>query len=140
MTENKNKDVEEIVDEELEDEDMVVILVDDKGKEREFLEIAVIDLDQKFFSVLESTETFDDIEAGDIMIYEIGEDEEGNETLLPIESEETLSKVYEKFNELLMAEDEEEDGDDECECEKIEDNCKCGCKCDCKDDCGDEIE
>lgn len=94
------------------DEENVVILTDEDGKDVRFLHIMTFDFEDSFFVALTPEEDQEDIENGEVLLMEILEDEDGNDCYVPIESEDRLDQVWEEF-ERLYYEDDEDDEDDE---------------------------
>lgn len=95
------------------EEENVVILIDEDGKELPFLHIMTFDFEGSFFVALTPQEDTEDIESGEVLLMEILEDEDGNDSYVPIESEDRLDKIWEEFERLYYEDDEEGDDDDE---------------------------
>ncbi len=93
------------------DED-VIVMVDEEGTEVRFLHIMTFDFEGSFYVALTPEETVDGIENGEVLLMEIIEDEDGEETYAPVEDEAKLDKVWDEF-ERLYYEDEDEDGEEE---------------------------
>ena len=93
------------------DED-VIVMVDEEGTEVRFLHIMTFDYEGSFYVALTPEETVDGIENGEVLLMEIIEDEDGEETYAPVEDEAKLDKVWDEF-ERLYYEDEDEDGEEE---------------------------
>ncbi len=94
------------------DEENVVILTDEDGKDIRFLHIMTFDFEESFFVALTPEEDMEDIENGEVLLMEILEDEDGNDSYVPIENEDRLDQVWEEF-ERLYYEDEEEGSKEE---------------------------
>ncbi len=94
------------------DEENVVILTDEDGKDIRFLHIMTFDFEDSFFVALTPEEDMEDIENGEVLLMEILEDEDGNDCYVPIENEDRLDQVWEEF-ERLYYEDDDEEGDKE---------------------------
>ncbi len=94
------------------DEENVVILTDEDGKDIRFLHIMTFDFEDSFFVALTPEEDMEDIENGEVLLMEILEDEDGNDCYVPIENEDRLDQVWEEF-ERLYYEDDDEEGDEE---------------------------
>lgn len=101
------KDENVTMEEEMEEE--VVTLVDDEGNEVDFYEVATLDYKDKWYIFLEPAEELEGFEDGDLLIYELGEDDKGEETFLPVESEETLNAVFAEFQKMMEEEGEEDE-------------------------------
>ncbi len=117
-----------------EDDDIIVLHNETTDKDEEFYHLATLDVDDKWYIVMKPVEKLEDISDDEVLIYEIVEDEDGNDTFAPIEDENQLEKVFNEF----MAELEKYD--DECGCchgEYDHDGCNCnhdecehdGCDC-----------
>ncbi len=89
------------------DEENVVILTDEDGKDVRFLHIMTFDFEDSFFVALTPEEDMEGIENGEVLLMEILEDEDGNDCYVPIEDEDRLDKIWEEF-ERLYYEDEED--------------------------------
>lgn len=115
-----------------EDEDIITLYNESTDKDENFYHLATLDVDKKWFVVLKPVEKLDDIADDEVLIYEIAEDENGNDIFVTIEDEELLDKVFNEF----MAEVEkfEEDLDN---ADKGGDCSSCGCPSDgCGSGCG----
>lgn len=104
-----------------EDDDIIVLHNEMTDKDEEFYHLATLDVDDKWYIVMKPVEKLDDIADDEVLIYEIVEDEDGNDTFAPIEDENQLEKV---FNEFMAELDKFEECDDDCDC-CHDDNCDC---------------
>lgn len=106
--------------EELEDfEDDIIILKTEDGEEVEFYHLATIDYGEKVYDLLEPVELFDDLEEGDIFIFEV--DESGDEPVYDgVEDQELMDAVYAEYIKQL----------EELGYITLDEDCDCGC---CKD-------
>lgn len=97
----------------VEDDDDIIILHNEAtDKDEEFYHLATLDVDKKWYIVMKPVEKLEDIADDEVLIYEIVEDEDGNDTFAPIEDENVLGKVYDEFMaevEKYMDEEEKED-------------------------------
>ncbi len=91
------------------DED-VIVMVDEEGTEVRFLHIMTFDFESSFYVALTPEESVDGIENGEVLLMEIIEDEDGEETYAPIEDEAKMDKVWDEFERLYY---EDEDGEEE---------------------------
>lgn len=89
---------EDIKDIELgEDENYVLTLVNDDGDEEDFVLLDVIEHEGSTYAVLQpESDVMDDDEAEVIIFRMEGNDEDGT-TYMPIESEELLNTLFDKF-------------------------------------------
>ncbi len=91
------------------DED-VIVMIDEEGTEVRFLHIMTFDFESSFYVALTPEESVDGIENGEVLLMEIIEDEDGEETYAPIEDEAKMDKVWDEFERLYY---EDEDGEEE---------------------------
>ena len=116
---------------EIYDDDSVVELFDENDKSVEFREIASIELDGKFYELLQPVEPLDGIGEDEAVIFEYTEGDTPDErNFTPLFDEELLERV---FNEYLKASSECDCGfdccdceDDECDCDHEHEHCDCG--------------
>lgn len=91
-----------------EDDDIIVLHNETTDKDEEFYHLATLDVDQKWYVVMKPVEKLEDIADDEVLIYEIADDEDGNDTFAPIEDEDVLEKVFNEFMaEVAKYEDEE---------------------------------
>ena len=101
-----------------EDDDIITLYNEETDKDEEFYPLATLDVDNRWFIVMKPVQKLDDIEEDEVLIYEIGENEEGNDVFLAIEDEDLLQRVFDEF----MAEVEKMEGgcdgcdDEHCSC------------------------
>ena len=101
-----------------EDDDIITLYNEETDKDEEFYHLATLDVDNSWFIVMKPVQKLDDIEEDEVLIYEIGENEEGNDVFLAIEDEDLLQRVFDEF----MAEVEKMEGgcdgcdDEHCSC------------------------
>lgn len=100
---DKEKELLEGLDEPIE-------LFDEEGNKSEFYHIGTMEFEGKNYAFFQPAETVEGADPDDVVIFEI---DEKNQVLLPIEDEEYLEKIFDKFqieyNEQFA--DEEEDAD-----------------------------
>lgn len=113
-----------------EDEDIITLYNESTDKDENFYHLATLDVDKRWFVVLKPVEKLDDIADDEVLIYEIAEDENGNDIFVTIEDEDLLDKVFNEF--MAEVEKYEEDLDN------AEGGCSsCGCPSDgCGSGCG----
>lgn len=131
--EQKNVNVE------IYDDDSVIELYDDNDQPVEFLEIASIELDGRFFELLQPVEPMEGIGEDEAIIFEYTQTEDEEERdFMPVTDEALLDRVFEEY--LKAASEHECDccdcGDGHCDCgeegcdcdgEEGEGDCGCGC-------------
>lgn len=89
MAENEN-----VVDEE---QDEIIVLQDEDGKEVEFNHIATLDYNDEWYIYLQPVELGDDMEDDEMFIFKIEEDKDGNDLFTPVEDEDLLQKLYDEY-------------------------------------------
>lgn len=131
-------DNEEFVDNTMD----VVTLTDDEGNEHEFELLGSVELDgddNEYIVLAEIIE--DEILYDDPLICRIV-DEEEESILYPVDDEDVIEKIIDKFNEMSECdcgcEHDHCDCDGECDCDHDHDHCDCGgehhhCNCGCED-------
>ena len=85
---------------ELEDdgEDEIIVLEGDEG-ETEFLHIATLDVDKKWYAMLQPVdlEKFDGMTDDEVLLFEIIEDGKGGEDYKPVTDEKIMDAVYAEY-------------------------------------------
>lgn len=81
----------------LEEEDDIITLMGDDGVEEEFYHIATIDYENKWYIFLHPVEEQEGIAEDEALIFEISEDEEGNDMFNLVEDDELMDKVYAEY-------------------------------------------
>lgn len=108
---------------EIYEDDSVVELFDENDNAVKFREIASIELDGKFYELLQPVEPLDGIGEDEAVIFEYTEgDTPDDRNFTPLFDEQILEKV---FNEYLKAASE-------CDCDCCDEECddeECGCGC-----------
>lgn len=90
---------EKIQNNQIEDEDNIIILNGEDGKENRFEFLDLIELDNERYVVLLPADEPDTEEPGEVVILKIEEDESDSdeESFISVDDEETLNKVFEIF-------------------------------------------
>ncbi len=101
---------------EQEDEDIITLHNYETDKDEDFYHLATLDVDKKWYIVMQPVQPLPDIGEDEVLIYEIVTDKNGDSTFKPIEDEAELQKVFDEFRNEL-----EKQGFD------------IGCECDCED-------
>ena len=90
--------------------DEPIELYDEEGNKSEFFHIGTMEFEGKNYAFFQPAESVEGADPDDVVIFEI---DEKNQVLLPIEDEDYLEKIFDKFqieyNEQFA--DEEEDAD-----------------------------
>lgn len=89
----------------LEENDEIVTLTYDDGEQEDFYVLAELDHKDKWYIYLQPVEQEEDFDPDEVLIYEIGEDEDGEEIFLPIEDEALLEELIEELNDAVEEEE-----------------------------------
>lgn len=92
-----------------EEDDIIILHNEATDRDEEFYHLATLDVDKRWFIVLEPAEELDDIQEGEVLIYEIVEGKDQDE-MVPIDDEKLLQKVFDEFLKMQddLPDDEEE--------------------------------
>lgn len=88
MVENTNNNIPE--------EEGIVTMVNEDGEKHDFLHLDSFDLNGETYVVLLPADEGDE-ECEEVLIYTLKVEEDGSETLLPIDDEAELDMAYEEF-------------------------------------------
>ena len=102
-----------------EDEDLID-LVDDKGRHLKFFHVGSTEYLNKWYAFFMPAEDIEGLADEEVVIFEVAQDENGDEILLPVEDHALLENVYEQF-----CKEMEEEADAE-EALEQEGGCCCG--------------
>ena len=80
-----------------EDDDIITLYNEVADKDEDFYHLATLDVDDKWFVVLKPVEKLDDIDEDEVLIYEIAENEDGNDVFKAIEDDALLQRVFDEF-------------------------------------------
>lgn len=86
-----------------EEDDIITLYNEATDKDEDFYHLATLDVDDRWFIVMKPVEKLPDIEDDEVLIYEIQEDDEGNDVFVSIEDEALLEKVFNEFQKELDA-------------------------------------
>ena len=101
MAENKENNTE------LQEDEEIIVLADEEGKEVEFKHIATLDYEEEWYMYLEPMEGVeDDSEEAELVIFHIESDADGNDVFVPVEDEELLDKLFNEFMKEVDAQEE----------------------------------
>jgi hypothetical protein len=90
-------------------EDDIVTLYNEVSKQdEEFYHLATLDYREKWYVVLKPVQELADIAEDEVLIYELVEDEEGNDNFVPIEDDDTLNAVFAEFEKELSSWEEQQ--------------------------------
>ena len=81
------------------DGDRIVTLHNDANEPTDFYEIACVEYENEFYSLLQPVEAMDGIADDEVIIFKLQEDDQDPETdlFLPVEDEKLLEKVFEEY-------------------------------------------
>ena len=101
MAENINNNIPE-------EADGIVTMVNEDGEKHDFLHLDSFELNGEVYVVLLPADEGDE-ECEEVLIYTLKVEEDGSETLLPIEDEAELDSAYEEFKNRMSEEYDFED-------------------------------
>ncbi len=102
------------LDQEMEMDVDVITLLDMNNNDVDFYHVATIDYEDKWYVFLQPVKPIDGIGEDEVIIYELGLDDEGDDKFIPIENDELLDKIFQEY--VSQSESDEESGDD-CGCD-----------------------
>ncbi|MFA5675889.1 MAG: DUF1292 domain-containing protein [Christensenellales bacterium] len=85
----------------------VVVLTDEEGKDVRFLHIMTFEFEESIFVALTPEEKMEGVENGEVLLMEVLEDEDGCDCYVPIEDEDKLDIVWEEFERLYYEDDDD---------------------------------
>lgn len=85
----------------LDEDDEIVTLTYDNGDKEDFYLLAELDYEEKWYAYLVPVEPDEDFAEDEVLVYEIGSDEDGNECFLPVEDDELVEKLVDMLNDEL---------------------------------------
>ncbi|MBQ8289700.1 MAG: DUF1292 domain-containing protein [Clostridia bacterium] len=101
MDENKSfNDVEEFED------DDIITLISPDGEEIDFVEIAGIVHEGKFYAMLQPVELIEGMEDDEALVFEVVRDEDDNDNFNIVTDDEILDIVFKKYNDLLDSQED----------------------------------
>ena len=96
-----NEELDGIIpDDEFADDDIVTLL-SANGEEIDFVEIAGIAHQGKFYAILQPVELLDGMEDDEALVFEVTRGEDGEDKFSIVTDDEIIDIVFEKYNELL---------------------------------------
>ena len=95
------------------DRENVFEMVDEDGGVYEFEHLLTFAVEDEYFLAFSPIEDMEEFSVSDVLIMRIGEDEDGEEVYLPIESNEELQELFEIFKEIYEEVLEEEEAAEE---------------------------
>lgn len=88
--ENKEIDI-------IEDEEDIITLKNEKGEDVDFYHVATIDYKKNWYVLLEPVEKIEGIENDEVLIFRLETGDDGEDIILPIDSEEELQGAYNEY-------------------------------------------
>lgn len=82
---------------EMQEEDEIITLTYDDGTSEEFYNIAELDYEDKWYIYLQPV-TGNGVAEDEVLVYEMAEDEAGEEMFVPVEDETLLEKLVDMLN------------------------------------------
>ena len=99
----------------------IITLLDMYNNDVDFYHVATIDYEEKWYVFLQPVKPIDGIKEDEVIIYELGLDDEGDDKFIPIENDELLEKVFQEY----LAQAEEDEYECDCDCDDCDDDCDC---------------
>ena len=88
-----------------------IVLMNERNEKMTFHQIAVIPLEKTTYAILEPATKMEGVNEGEGLVFEINEDENGNERLMLCTDEKMIDKVFDVYNE--MVDDANKDDEDD---------------------------
>ena len=92
----------------LEEDDDIVTLLSADGEEIDFVEIAGIALNGKFYAVLQPVELLEGMEEDEALVFEVGRNADGSDNFTIEMDDDIIDAVFAEYNRLLDQANEEE--------------------------------
>ena len=93
------KDFEEMLDEEYEDD--IITLTTADGEEVDFVEIAGIAHNGKFYAILQPVELLEGMDDDEALVFEVVRNADGSDGFNVVLDDEIIDAVFEEYNRLL---------------------------------------
>ena len=100
MEEVKNQAPEAAEDMMNEDDD-IITLITDEGKELDFIEIAGIAYRGNFYAVLQPVELLEGMSEDEALVFKVSKDEQGNDNFEIELDDAVIDAVFDEYNKLL---------------------------------------
>ena len=95
----ENMDLDEDFGDELSDD--IVTLVTEEGEEIDFFVAAVIEYDGKPYGILQPTELMEGMEEDEAFVFEVVENEDGEQGFDLITDDEIIDEVFKKYEAMI---------------------------------------
>ena len=94
-----NFDCEELVDGEMQQEQVLTLMTED-GREIEFVEVAIVPLGEQVYAILQPVELLEGLEEGEALVFEMVLGENGPEGFNVVLDDERIDAVFAVYNEM----------------------------------------
>ncbi|HKL74110.1 MAG TPA: DUF1292 domain-containing protein [Clostridia bacterium] len=88
----------ELKDTQIQEDDEIVTLTYDDGTKEDFYDIAELDYEDKWYIYLQPVNPSVEFDEDEVLIYQMAEDEDGQEVFLPVEDEKLIEKLIGMLN------------------------------------------
>ena len=78
-----------------------IVLMNERNEKMVFHQIAVIPLEKATYAILEPASKMEGVNEGEGLVFEINEDENGNERLMLCADEKMIDQVFDVYNEMV---------------------------------------
>lgn len=89
---------EDLKDTMIQEDDEIVTLTYEDGSSEDFYDIAELDYDGKWYIYLQPVTPSEEFAADEVLIYEMAQEEEGQEVFLPVEDVKLMDKLVQMLN------------------------------------------
>ncbi len=96
------------MDQEFEIQEEIITLVTENGEEVDFIQIAGIEYEDRFYIILQPVELLEGMGEDEALVFEVIETEEGNKFEIVMDDD-IIDAVFEEYNRLLDEEEAEEE-------------------------------
>lgn len=96
------------MDQEFEIQEEIITLVTENGEEVDFIQIAGIEYEDRFYIILQPVELLEGMGEDEALVFEVIEAEEGNKFEIVMDDD-IIDAVFEEYNRLLDEEEAEEE-------------------------------
>lgn len=98
---------------ECEEQEDIITLTSDDGEQLDFYHEATIEYEDDWYVFLNPVKEMEEIGEDEVVIFKLVKSEEGEDSLEPIEDEDLLDKVYEKYVAMIDSYEDEDYEDDD---------------------------
>ena len=103
-----NEEMKGIIPEDEFADDDIVTLLSANGEEIDFVEIAGIVHNGKFYAILQPVELLDGMDEDEALVFEVSRGEDGEDKFSIVTDDEIIDIVFEKYNQLFDEANSEE--------------------------------